>query len=38
MFKRVTFSVRILVAAMLMAAVIIVLVEAMGLNLIRLAE
>jgi hypothetical protein len=37
MLKQVVNSVRILVAAMLMAAAIIVLVEAMGLNLVSLA-
>ena len=38
MLRQLAYSVRILVSAMLTAAVIIVLVEAMGLNLVSLAE
>jgi hypothetical protein len=38
MLRQVAYSVRILVGAMLVATVIIALVEAMGLNLVSLAE
>jgi hypothetical protein len=38
MLKQVAYPIRILVGAMLMAIVIIALVEAIGLNLVSLAE